>query len=419
MSSRKPNPAPPHSAATPAPPGAPDSGLRRVLDARLFGSIDREYRARHGVGLQAVSLDGDVVYGKRAAVDPAARTAGREFRARLVRESWRWGEAAQALSPANRLACCVPLMQNNELLGGLIMDGLPLDPPPDSPSLASARLRAAGEALLALAIRHNLTNRAHLDLRRIEAEREREKAEAIHALKGSGYDTIREAYLREEPALLAAVKQGDRHAARDILNRLLVGIYHAGGKRLELLKSLTLELVVMIYRAAVEAGARPTELLGMNYDSVLRLAPITDEVDLCHWLTDMLERLMDGIHEYRDQPNTVLLQQALRYMEKNLHRELSRDEVARVACLSPSHFSHLLQQKVGRSFRDLLLEYRLNRAAECLRRGSPGVAEVGRQCGFPDPSHFGKVFHRRLGLTPLAYRQREMHATPPVPNRTH
>ena len=114
---------------------------------------------------------------------------------------------------------------------------------------------------------------------------------------------------------------------------------------------------------------------------------------------------MDGIREYRDQPNTVLLQQALRFMERNLGRDLSRDEVARVACLSPSHFSHLLTQKTGRSFRDTLLDYRINRAAETLRRTSLSIAEVARQCGFPDPSHFGKTFLRRMGMTPLTYRR--------------
>jgi AraC-like DNA-binding protein len=379
------------------------TGLKRLLDQRLFAAIARECRDLPRGALLAVTPDGAAVFG----AEPRGRSAAleREFRGRLTREAWRWGEAALSLSPSSRLACCVALTLNNELLGGLIVEAPLPDAKDDAAADAAARLRRTGDTLLALAIRHNLTNRAHLDLRRLESGREREKAEAIHALKESGYDTIREAYLREEPALLAAVKRGDRPAARDILNRLLVGIYHVGGNRLELLKSLTLELVVMIYRAAVEAGARPTELLGMNYDCVRRLAPITDEVQLCHWLTDMLERLMDGIREYRDQPNMVLLQQALRYMEQHLHRDLSRDEVARVACLSPGHFSHLLRRKVGHSFRELMMAYRMNRAAEALRRSCRSVAEIAVACGFNDPSHFGKAFRRRMGMTPLAYRQ--------------
>jgi AraC-like DNA-binding protein len=362
----------------------------------------RDCRARWGVGLLAVDCEGRVVFGAPRRMSADARTASRDLWRRLVAESWQWGEPALSLTADGLLACCVPLMCNDLLLGGLVADGLPdtacATAAPGSPPNAA-------DMLLAWVTDHNLTNRAHLIRQREASGRERERAEAIHELKTGGYDSIREAYLREEPALLAAVKRGDRSAAREILNRLLVGIYHLAGNRLELLKSLTLELVVMMYRAAVESGARPTELLGMNYDGVRRLAAIADEADLCHWLIDTLERLMDGIREYRDHPNTVLLQQALRFMEENLARDITRDEAARIACLSPSHFSHLLTQKTGRSFRDTLLDYRMNRAAEILRRTSLSIAEVARQCGFPDASHFGKTFLRRMGATPLAYRR--------------
>jgi AraC-like DNA-binding protein len=370
-----------------------------LLDAALFQRLDAEVRARHGVGLLAVDAEGVPVFGKTCGTEVSVEC--RAVWQRLVREAWNWGEPALSLCPAGRILCGVPIMRNSVLLGGLVTDGLPAEP--DS---AAAAPREAGETLLALAISHNLTNAAHLELRRTASDRERERAEAIHSLKASGYSTIRSAYLREEPVLLAAVKRGDRREAREILNRLLVGIYHLGGQRIELLKSLTLELVVMMYRAAVEAGARPAELLGMNYDSVGKLATVTDEEQLCHWLTDVLERLMDGIREYRDPPNTILLQQALRYMEQNLGRDLSRDDVARVACLSPSHFSHLVKEKVGRSFRDLLLDARTARAAELLRRSPRSVADIAAACGFGDQSHFGKVFRRRTGLAPLAYRRR-------------
>ncbi len=382
--------------------GSPPAALHGTLDHALFTRLSRDYRARCGVGLLTVDCEGHVAFGTPRRMAAEARAASRDLWRRLVREAWQWGEPALSQTADGAMACCVPLMCNDLLLGGLVADGLP--------DTACATREPGGppnaaDILLALATDHNLTNRAHLARQRDVSGREREKAEAIHTLKIGGYDTIREAYLREEPALLAAVKRGDRRAAREILNRLLVGIYHLAGNRLELLKSLTLELVVMIYRAAVESGARPTELLGMNYDGVRRLAAIADEEQLCHWLIDTLERLMDGIREYRDQPNTVLLQQALHYMEQNLGRDLSRGEVARVACLSPSHFSHLLTQKTGRSFRDTLLDYRVHRAAETLRRTSLSIAEVARQCGFPDPSHFGKTFLRRMGMTPLAYRR--------------
>ena len=78
------------------------------------------------------------------------------------------------------------------------------------------------------------------------------------------YERIRELYLYEEPALLASIQRGDRKQATRIINLILVHIYSAGAERSELLKGLLLELVVMMSRAAVEAGAPQTEVLGLR-----------------------------------------------------------------------------------------------------------------------------------------------------------
>ena len=89
------------------------------------------------------------------------------------------------------------------------------------------------------------------------SKREREKAEALHTLKDRLQDDIRTIYLHEEPALLAAIRRGERTEARRIINRVLTAIYAVGLARTELLKSLALELVVMMSRAAVQAGGDP------------------------------------------------------------------------------------------------------------------------------------------------------------------
>jgi hypothetical protein len=69
------------------------------------------------------------------------------------------------------------------------------------------------------------------------------------------YDRIRELYLYEEPALLAAIGHGDRGEAIRIVNYLLVHIYSVGQERSDLFKGLLLELVVMMSRAAVAGGS--------------------------------------------------------------------------------------------------------------------------------------------------------------------
>ena len=227
---------------------------------------------------------------------------------------------------------------------------------------------------------------------------------AIPLLEHRPYDRIRELYLYEEPALLAAIRLGDRGEARSIINHVLVHIYSAGEERSDLLKGLLLELVVMISRAAVESGASPSEALGLNYRFLTELAQLEDDEELAAWLRKTLEHVMSIIERQEDFTPPLLVSKALAFMRENLHREISRDETARYAGISPSHFSRLLKERTGRSFTELLRQCRVDLACQLLRNGGKTLAQIASACGFCDQSYFTRVFQDVKGMTPRQFR---------------
>lgn len=384
-------------------------------DKREWAEIERTYQRQFDLSVACIDLAGDIIHGKTNCKGCASRAPQhRQARCMAVKEALQWGAPSMSLCPDGLIIWGVPIMHNNLHIGGLVVSGVTTDPSePPSTRRTGLQIKQACEGLLQLAEEFNLTNATFLHLRRTETNREQEHAEAIHALKHQFYDSIRSIYLREEPDLLAAIKRGDRPVARAIINRVLAGIFHIGHSNLKLLKSFALELVVMMCRAAVEAGGDPLQLLGVNYSSVTTLASITDEDEFCRWLIDILERLMDGIRDNRKYPNTVLLENALRFMEGNLQRDISRNDVARASGLSPSHFSHLISEKLGRTFSDLLTQFRVDRAAFLLTRTDNDLAQIAFDCGFCDQSHFTKVFRTRRGLTPKQYREKSHQNTKP------
>jgi len=228
---------------------------------------------------------------------------------------------------------------------------------------------------------------------------------AVPLLEHRPYDRIRELYLYNEPGLLQAIRKGDRGEARRLINHVLVHIYSAGEQRNTLLKGLLLELVVMISRAAVEAGAEQSELLGINFRSLTVLAAIEDDEELAAWLRETLERVMSAIERQKDFTPPLLITKALRFMRVNLHNNISRDEVARHAGISPGHFSHLLKERTGRTFTELLRQCRVDLACELLRRQELSLAEVASTCGFCDQSYFTRVFQDVKGMTPGQFRE--------------
>jgi AraC-like DNA-binding protein len=99
-----------------------------------------------------------------------------------------------------------------------------------------------------------------------------------------------------------------------------------------------------------------------------------------------------------------LIGKALDYMRQNLHRDISRDTVARHAGISPSHFSRLLKERTGRSFTELLRQCRVDLACDLLRDPERSLSQIADACGFCDQSYFTRVFQDVKGATPKQFR---------------
>lgn len=371
-----------------------------------FARLRREYRRHWQVDLCAVDADGRVMLGGTSCSQRECR-ACEQARAFAVAEALRWGEPTVGFCWRQRLLWAVPLMQNEQVVGGLVASISEQRAFSATPGKAPFDVRRACVDLREMAERQNLTNASALALRRREYRDEQQRAYAIHSFKSQGHTGIRELYLREEPALFSAIRAGDRGQAREILNRVLVAIHHHAGSRLELVKSFFLELVVSMCQTAVESGGDPEQLLGTNFASMSELSRISTEEQLSGWLVATLEHLMDTIHSTRRRDATTQLFDAIAYMERHCCERIGRDDVAQAAGLSGSHFSTLIRRESGSTFTDLLNRMRVDRAAELLSRTDRTLSLIALATGFADQSYFTKVFKRYRKVAPLQYRKQQ------------
>lgn len=372
-----------------------------------YSVLSRAYLRTWGLRCALTDDEGYIVAGELSCTEVCVHSeACASIRRRAIEQSACWGESFLLQCPRERVVWGLPVMSNAIILGGLVVTVADIRSMGDqSMALSPADIHRATSDLLDLAVEANLTNETFLQSRRMTAQRESERAGAMIRLKDQGFQSIQDTYLVEESALIVAIKRGDRSSAKEILNRVLAGIYFLGRERPSVLKSLLLELVVMMSRSAVEAGGDPSELLGTNYSSFAELAQIETEEELCAWLVSTLERIMDAIKVNQHYPISVLLDVALKYMQEHLHDNLPRDEVASIACLSPSHFSRMIRQRFGQSFTDLLARMRVDKACHLLAHTEKSLIQVCLDCGFSDQSYFTKVFQKHTGCTPGEYRR--------------
>lgn len=106
---------------------------------------------------------------------------------------------------------------------------------------------------------------------------------------------------------------------------------------------------------------------------------------------------MDTIRDRR-------ITRALDLIQTRLHARLSVAELAAAVELSVSQFTRLFRDAVGATPGAYLQACRLSRARTLVERTSLPIAEIMRQVGFSDRSHFARDFQREHGFSPRTLR---------------
>lgn len=117
----------------------------------------------------------------------------------------------------------------------------------------------------------------------------------------------------------------------------------------------------------------------------------------------MAERLNDqravSVNRQIIRPDTIR-----RYIMENLHRKISVQDLAGVACLSVSRFHEMFREVTGITPHQFLLKTRLDQAAQLLVSTSLSVSEVSYRTGFSSQSALTNALRKHKGTTPTRLR---------------
>ncbi len=102
----------------------------------------------------------------------------------------------------------------------------------------------------------------------------------------------------------------------------------------------------------------------------------------------------------------VVVQRVISYLRDNVSRSISLRDIAAQVHLSERHTNRLFHGVVGVSIMEYLACIRMDTAAQLLLNRELAIKEVARMAGYPDVRYFTTLFHRRMGVTPAAFRRR-------------
>jgi len=413
--------------------------IENYVSFQKFSTLGEKYCRRTELPLILVNREGQTIY-KLRECGICLRLLARKKNLlerncrlnmlRAVEESFRWGEGYITTCPLGLIIFAVPVIHEQELLGGLI-SGFAIFPEMQKDIdeeianklredydyslsrykrrklalkiISLTKTRTYLSFLLSLTRRYRINDLDFLKEKREKHTQQYKIAEFLNDLKRSKPDISRK-ILDKQNEIIQRVKLGDKNGAREILNEFLGSIFFESGMNFEIIKVRIIELVVIISRAAIEAGVEAKELFGLNYSYLTDLNRVTDTDELLVKLTHILENFINKVFLIKEKKKKLRCKKMLDYVNQNFTRRIKAKQVAEAAALSVSRALHLFKEETGLSLTDYITKLRIDYGKYLLLNTDIKLADLASEAGFYDQSHFARYFKKKEGTTPSHFR---------------
>jgi two-component system response regulator YesN len=291
-------------------------------------------------------------------------------------------------------------------------------PLPDIPVYPERRVQAAADLLFLMASHFSkmdaLAHSRQHEITRLQAllaeELLQRKASVIVAGGAAPGPAALPTDIYKERELVDLIRIGDRKKAKALLDDIIGTALFRSHEHLGILKARALEIIFVIARAAVEAGANLEEILGFKYQCVQNLSKDDSQETLYYFLMKAFDQLFACIYQNRNIQHTAVFAKAKEHIWKNYNQDISLKRLALAVGISPYYLSHLFRKEMGTSFLEYLTSVRLSVAKSMLRQNNRSMMDICLEVGYQDPSHFAKIFKRKEGVHPTEYRKRLLEA---------
>ena len=161
-----------------------------------------------------------------------------------------------------------------------------------------------------------------------------------------------------------------------------------------------------LMRKAVEAAqVHPFYIDAISAKWAMRIETVEQEADLYPMRREIVEdycRLAQTRSMASYSPN---VRSMLTYVQFNLAEGISLEAIARQLGVNASYLSSQFNREVGKSLPEYVSEKRIAEAKRLLRgRAQLPIGQIAAAVGFSDVNYFTKVFKKKAGQTPSAYR---------------
>ncbi|MGC9452257.1 MAG: helix-turn-helix domain-containing protein [Oceanipulchritudo sp.] len=366
--------------------------INGIFNPVFFQYLQNLYRSKTGYHLVLSDPNGSIQMGLPDCEKFPCMSSCRECRERIVSEALRTGKVCVDSCHEGYILWGLPFAVEGKPAGGLIVIGGEQDATNNRGKFEEAcgelyRLMREHELLPAL-------NGNSVELAEVHRFVYRKDFTSLH----------KEVELHGNP-LINSLQTAEFDMAERHFESIKKAFRESPGLPMDMVRGLVGDLVYRARRQFVDGGMDAYACFSEAGFLLEKVALAEDTPAVLEVLDAFFARFVLLSRQRPKDPDELLIEKATTYLEEHIREELTRETVARAVGISPSHFSRLIREKKGRTFTDLLNQYRIEHAAKLLVRSSQTLAHIANETGFCDQSYFSKVFRRYKGVSPAKYRE--------------
>ncbi|UHA72808.1 helix-turn-helix domain-containing protein [Paenibacillus sp. 481] len=148
-------------------------------------------------------------------------------------------------------------------------------------------------------------------------------------------------------------------------------------------------------------------LLGMELRNLDILLQFETMDDIRSWLVRKVFEISEMLRRKASTKNGRLIREMQRVVREQMHENITLRDIARQFSFSPNYLGHLFKEETGKSFSEMLIQMRMEKARELLKDPSLKIYEVADQVGYRYLPYFSRQFKETYGMSPMDYRKKE------------
>lgn len=143
------------------------------------------------------------------------------------------------------------------------------------------------------------------------------------------------------------------------------------------------------------------------FDYILK--PVRNEL-----LCIRLKQALDQLHKQQKDgalsgmpPENNLVVQIQQYIEKNIHTELTREQIGKDFFMNPDYIARVFRNETNTRLNDYIRTRRIERAKELLMKTELPLKDICSKVGYGYNTYFFNTFKSATGMSPAEYRKKK------------